>query len=166
MTVLSYLIWRYHHFINYTPPPNILCWRYIGFTLSFHPSVSLSVHPTSDVHSVAPTVLSGSSSYLYILSSNFRRCVLCKVSCKVGNFNFVLFWLGSLASGNQLCGLTAHKYCPKLIILFDSFFSALVEFLLFLLHMTIIPTFLFPGELGTKSMIYHWTPLGWWNTIK
>ena len=50
-------------------------------------------------------VLVGSMSYLYILSSNFRRCVACKVSAKfknsnfwqffkIGNFDFVLFWLG------------------------------------------------------------------------
>ena len=37
---------------------------------SFHPSV----HPASYVRSVAHTVLVGSISYLYILSSNFRRC--------------------------------------------------------------------------------------------
>ena len=51
----------------------------------------LSVHPSpaSCVRSVAPTVLVGSISYLYILSSDFRRCVACKVSFKIwifGNF--------------------------------------------------------------------------------
>ena len=39
------------------------CWGYIGFT----PFVRLSVCPTSRVHSVAPTVLVESFSYLYIL---------------------------------------------------------------------------------------------------
>ena len=72
---------------------------YIGFT----PSVCPFVRPAFRVRSVAPTVLVGSISYLYILSSNFRRCVACKVACKISkfdffflicNFDFVLFWLG------------------------------------------------------------------------
>ena len=51
----------------------------------------LSVHPSpaSCVRSVAPTCLVGSISYLHILSSDFRRCVACKVSFKIwifGNF--------------------------------------------------------------------------------
>ena len=69
------------------------------------PSVHLSVRPSSRVRSVTPTVLVGSISYLYILSSNFRRCVECNVFCKISrfeflaifkicNFDFVLFWLG------------------------------------------------------------------------
>ena len=68
-------------------------------------SVRLSVRPTSCVRSVAPTVLVGSISYLYILISNFRRCVTCKVSCKIWIFGSFLkfvtltlssfeFWLG------------------------------------------------------------------------
>ena len=40
----------------------------------------------SRVHSVAATVLVGSISYLYILSSNFSRCVACKISCKIRIF--------------------------------------------------------------------------------
>ena len=47
---------------------------YIGFTPS--------VRPASCVRSVAPTVLVGSISYLCILSSNFRRFVVCRVECK------------------------------------------------------------------------------------
>ena len=47
-----------------------------------------SVCPASCVRSVAPTVLVGSISYLYILSSNFRRCVTCKVSCKISKLEF------------------------------------------------------------------------------
>ena len=65
------------------------------------PSVCPSVRPASHVRSVAPKVLVESISYLYIFSSNFRRCVVYKGSCKIsifGNFflicNFVLFWLG------------------------------------------------------------------------
>ena len=57
---------------------------YIGFT----PSVRLSVRPASCVRSVAPTVLIGSISYLYILSSNFRRYVACTDSCKISKFEF------------------------------------------------------------------------------
>ena len=74
------------------------CLGSIGFTPFARPS--------SRVRSVAPTVLVGSISCLYILSSNFRRCVLCKGSCKnsdvkflafflICNFDFVLFWLGN-----------------------------------------------------------------------
>ena len=76
-----------------------------GILVSVRPSVRLFVRPASRVHCVAPTDLIGSISYLYILSSNFRRCVACKVSCKIlkfvkkffckiCNFDFVLFWLG------------------------------------------------------------------------
>ena len=54
----------------------------------FH-SVRPSIHPSSHVRSVAPTVLVGSISYLYILSSNFRWCVACKVSCKFSKFEFL-----------------------------------------------------------------------------
>ena len=74
---------------------------HIGFTQS----VRLSVRPTYHVRSVAPTVLFGSILYLYILSSSFRTCVACKISCKISkfefsafskicNFDFVLFHLG------------------------------------------------------------------------
>ena len=50
------------------------------------PSVHLSVHFASFVCSVVPTVLVGSISYLYNWSSNFRRCVMCKVSCQISKF--------------------------------------------------------------------------------
>ena len=60
----------------YPPHNEVVAGGYIGFT----PSVRPSVRPASRVHSVAPTVLVGSISYLYILSSNFRRCVACKVN--------------------------------------------------------------------------------------
>ena len=43
------------------------------------------------VRSAAPTVLVGSISYLYILSSNFRRCVACKVSCKISKFELTYY---------------------------------------------------------------------------
>ena len=69
----SWTLW----FDNYT-----CCWG--GILVSLRPSVRPSVCPASCVRSVAPTVLVGSISYLYILSSNFRRCVACKFS--FGNF--------------------------------------------------------------------------------
>ena len=54
-----------------------------GILVSLHPFVCPYAHPsicaTSRVCSVA---LVGSILYLYILSSNFRRCVACQVSCK------------------------------------------------------------------------------------
>ena len=59
-----------------------------GILVSLRPPVCTYVRPTSRVRSVAPTVLVGSISYLYILSSNFRRCVACKVSCKISKFEF------------------------------------------------------------------------------
>ena len=50
---------------------------------SVRPSVRLSrVLPASHVRSVAPTVLVGAISYLYILPSNFRRCVALKFLAK------------------------------------------------------------------------------------
>ena len=60
------------------PPPRKTKLECIGFT----PSVRPSVRPASRVRSVAPTVLVGSISFLYLLSSEWRRCVACDVSCK------------------------------------------------------------------------------------
>ena len=72
------------------PPAQRSCWGVYWFHSvrpSVHPSVRPSrIHPASRVCSVGPTVLVGSISYLYILSSNFRRCVACKVSCKISKF--------------------------------------------------------------------------------
>ena len=60
-----------------------------GILVSLRPSVRPSVRPVSCVHSVAPTVLVGLISYSYIISSNFRRCVACNVSCKISKFEFL-----------------------------------------------------------------------------
>ena len=49
--------------------------------------------PASCVCSVAPKVLVGSISYLCILLSNFRRCVACKISCKIIKFEFLAIFL-------------------------------------------------------------------------
>ena len=96
--------------LNYTPLHNEVVSG--GILVSLRPSVRLSIRPASRVRSVAPTVLVGSISYIYIYisSSNFRRCVArcvaCKIVCKIPkfeflaiffkicNFDFVLFWLG------------------------------------------------------------------------
>ena len=64
------------------PPPNKVVWGVYWFH-SVRLSVRPCVRPASCVRSVASTVLVGSISYLYILSSNFRMCVGCKVSCKI-----------------------------------------------------------------------------------
>ena len=50
---------------------------------SVRPSVCPSVRPASRVCSVVSAVLVGAFSYSYVLSSNFRRCVMCKISCKI-----------------------------------------------------------------------------------
>ena len=67
-------------FSLFNPMHNEVVGGYIGFTPSDRPSVRPSIHPTSGVRSVAPTVLVGSILYLYILSSNFRRYAVFKVS--------------------------------------------------------------------------------------
>ena len=59
--------------------------------LSVRPSIRLYVCPASCGCSVAPAVLVGSISYLYILSGNFRRFVAYNISCK----NFKIWILGN-----------------------------------------------------------------------
>ena len=49
--------------------------RYTGVTLS----VRLSICGQNHAHSLSSAILVGSIPYLHILSSNFRRCVACKV---------------------------------------------------------------------------------------
>ena len=79
---------------------------YIGFILTVRLSVCPSFCGWNRVRSVSWTILAGFISYLHILSSNFRRCITCKVHQKkfqkfmfwqfflICSFNFVLFWLG------------------------------------------------------------------------
>ena len=83
--------------------PLLLTWFNFNLNTKLLVSLCPSVCPASHVRSVVPTVLVGSSLYLYILSSNLRMCVLCKFHCKIFkiwtfgnfvNFDFVLFWLG------------------------------------------------------------------------
>ena len=58
-------------------------WRGLYWFHLVHLSVRLSVHLSvcgqNRVHSVFSTILAGSSSYLYILSSNFQMCVVCNI---------------------------------------------------------------------------------------
>ena len=57
---------------------------FMAAEIKFSKDVRTSVRPASRVRSVAPTVPVRSFLYFYIfLSSNFRRCVGCKVSCKI-----------------------------------------------------------------------------------
>ena len=77
-------------------------------------SVRPSVRPTSRVRSVAPTVFVGSISYLYILSSNFRRCVACIVSCNISKFvtltlscfDWDLVWITSMGNHGAAEGIS------------------------------------------------------------
>ena len=96
-------IWVGHHYTTkflYSPhnevviPPGTQrsCWGVYWFH-SVHPFVRPSIRPASRVRSVAPTFLVGSTSYLYILSNNFRRCITCKVTCKIAKFEFLAIFL-------------------------------------------------------------------------
>ena len=118
----------------YTPGSTMLLG---GIFVSLRPSIRPSicpVRPASHVCSVAPTVLVGSIPYLYILSSNFRRCVTCKVSCKISKFEFlaifflicyfdlVLFWLDliwitSMGNHGAMGGISEcrHSSCSNII---------------------------------------------------
>ena len=97
-------------------PHNKVVGEYIGFSLSVRPCVRPSVVP-HPVPSVARKVLVGFILYSYILSSNFRRCVACKVFCQIWKysifviFHFFYFWLclvltwdlmGITSMGNQV----------------------------------------------------------------
>ena len=85
------------------PLHNEVVWGYIGFTQSVCPSVC----PASHVCSVAPTVLVGSFSYLYILSINFRRCVAWKVSSKI----FLFIWPALYSHDFKNCLKKQHVTC-------------------------------------------------------
>ena len=66
--------------------------------------------PASRVRSVAPTVLVGSILYSYILSSNFRRCVACRVECKIKIFGNFLKFITSTLSCFDLGSDVNHQY--------------------------------------------------------
>ena len=92
-------------------------WCYIGFT-PFRPPV----RATSHVRSVVPRILVGSISYLCILSSNIRGCVVCKVSCKItwiimgwqrvsqneGILVVLVMTTSSVANDDNVASLTKH----------------------------------------------------------
>ena len=66
----------------HTPPPTTPTTKLLGGILvSPCPSDRPSLRPAFCVRSVMPTVQIVSISYLYILSSNLRRCVTCKFCC-------------------------------------------------------------------------------------
>ena len=85
---------------QYLYPPLQRSWKGVyWFTLS----VRLSVCGQNRVRSVSSTILVGFMYYLHILSSNFRRCITCKVCFKIHKFwqilyicifDFLFFWLG------------------------------------------------------------------------
>ena len=62
--------------------------------------VRLSVCGQNHVRSVSSTILIGSISYLHFLSSNFRRCVACKVCSNF--FKFVTLTLSSFDLGSNM----------------------------------------------------------------
>ena len=71
------------------PPPPQLQWSSKGVYLFYvdRPSLRLSVRLwTKPCPLSIFTILAGSISYLHILSSNFRRCVVCKGYCKIPFF--------------------------------------------------------------------------------
>ena len=82
-------------------------------------SVGMSTCGQNGVHSVSSTILAGSISYLHILSSNFRRCVTCKVfffkiqKCETlaNSWNFWL-WL-CLFSCDQAALQMVFSVCPS-----------------------------------------------------
>ena len=104
------------------------CWVYwfhsvcLSVRLSFRPSI----RPASPVHSVAPTVLDESISYLCILSSNLRRCAACQVYCKISKLEFLaislnlylwlcllltwhLMWITSMGNHGAAGGISEHR---------------------------------------------------------
>ena len=118
---ITYHKWCNNYCCSLYPSNNKVVGGFIGFT----PSDSLSVRAASCVRSVAPIALVGSISYLHILLSNFRRCVMCKVCCKIlklefleffliCNFDFVLFWLGisckSLGNHGAAGGISERRH--------------------------------------------------------
>ena len=72
-----------HHHHNtptpHPPPPLQQSWKGVYW---YH-LVRLSICGQNCVHSVSSTILNGSISYLHILSSNLRRCVVCNAHFKI-----------------------------------------------------------------------------------
>ena len=95
---------------NHIMPPPQRSWKGDYWFHIVCSSVRLSVPPSvceqNHVHSPTSTILAGSTSYLHILLSKFRRCVACIFFCakfqnlyfwqffQICNFDCVLFWLG------------------------------------------------------------------------
>ena len=71
-------------FVQYIVIPPTWRWEVYWFY-----SVRLSVRPSR----ILCPLCSAYSSYLYILSNNFIRCVVCKVWCKMAKFEFLANFL-------------------------------------------------------------------------
>ena len=89
-TIFFWEIWRGAETClssNLLYPPLQRSWTGVHWFHFVRPSVRMSVHLSlcgqNSVCSVSSTMLAGSISYLYILSSNFRMCVACKYHCKI-----------------------------------------------------------------------------------
>ena len=93
------------------PPAKQSCWGVYWFSLgpsirlSVRPSVCLSVRLSRILCPLCSAYISDWIHFIFIHLSNFRRCVVCIVLCKISkfeflaifficNFHFVLFWLG------------------------------------------------------------------------
>ena len=97
---------KWLRFLIIPPASTKLKGGYTGITLSVCPSVRLSVCGQNRVRSVSSRILIGSILYLHILSSNFRRCVVCnahfkikKIEILVNFFKFVTLTLSSFDLG-------------------------------------------------------------------
>ena len=94
ISIIPPLQWSWKGGILVSPCPSVRPSFCPSIHLSLCPSVPLSVCGQNHVRSVSSTILIGSISYLHILSSNLRRCVVWNASFKIKKFDFVFFWLG------------------------------------------------------------------------
>ena len=99
-TATPFRTWRYQLIIRY-------CWCILTtFGTDYTPRfnevergvywyhlVRLSVCGQNRVRSVSSTILIGSISYLHILSSNFRRCVVCNICFNIQKFEILANFL-------------------------------------------------------------------------
>ena len=88
VSILFIAVLQYSNISLY--PPLQWSWKGGGGLYWFH-LVRLSVCGQNCVRSVFSTILIGSMSYSHILSSNFRRCVVCNVCFKFNNWKF--WWI-------------------------------------------------------------------------
>ena len=77
---------------------------------SVRPSVCPSVCGQNNARSVTFTILAESISYLHILLSNFRRCVVCNGFCKILKFELLAFCFVILTSSCFDLGSDMNQY--------------------------------------------------------